>query len=345
MLFTRVVIMKNFMILTMLFLANSINASMVSSSALKFLANAAYHTNDFQGAQAHYSKLLAKNPYDPETNYNLGLTSLKQMKHDQALNYFTRAAKHAQKNSQLQEQAFFNQGNTLVGINKLQESLESYQQVLAINQKNDRAKQNIEIVKKMLEQQKQQNDDKKDQNQDQKKDQNKNDNQNQKSDKKNEKNDDSKDQDFKDQNSEKLDDKKEQEKTKQEKEKEEQNKKDRDQKDQSSDQNQTKEQSADQLEKSKQQKEKQDDSLKKSQEKQENSNNSDQKEQHQAPQEESLKDELAELVNPDDKDDRLNKTSANLMQKMKDHEDHIQKQLLKMNVSKHGAAKHGQKNW
>ena len=309
MLFTRVVIMKNFILLMMLFVANSMNASMITSNAWKFLANAAYHTNDFQGAQVHYSKILEKNPYDPETNYNLGLTSLKQMKHDTALNYFTRAAKHAQKNSQLQEQAFFNQGNTLVGLNKLQESLKSYQQVLAINQKNDRAKQNIEVVKKMLEQKKEQNNDQKSNN------------------------DDSKDQDSKDQNSDKLDDKNEQEKTKQEKEKEEQNQKDRDQKDQNSDQNKTKEQSADQLEKSKQQKEKKDDPK------------NDTLKEQESTQEESLNDELAELVNPDDKDDRLNKTSASLMQKMKEHEDHIQKQLLKMNVSKHGAAKHGQKNW
>ncbi|MCX5923457.1 MAG: hypothetical protein NTU89_02720 [Candidatus Dependentiae bacterium] len=334
--------MKNFILLMMLFVANSMNASMITDNAWKFLANAAYHTNDFQGAQVHYSKILEKNPYDPETNYNLGLTSLKQMKHDTALNYFTRAAKHAQKNSQLQEQAFFNQGNTLVGLNKLQESLKSYQQVLAINQKNDRAKQNIEVVKKMLEQKKEQNNDQ-NKNDDQNKD---SDSKDQKSDKKNEKsnNDDSKDQDSKDQNSDKLDDKKEQEKTKQEKEKEEQNQKDRDQKDQNSDQNKTKEQSADQLEKSKQQKEKQDDSLKKSQEKKDDPKNDTLKEEE-STQEESLNDELAELVNPDDKDDRLNKTSASLMQKMKDHEDHIQKQLLKMNVSKHGAAKHGQKNW
>lgn len=342
--------MKNFIILTTILTTGSIHSSLITSSASKFLANAAYHTNDFHGAQKKYTNLLESNPYDPETNYNLGLTFLKQMKHDQALSYFTRASKRAKPNSKLQEQSLFNQGNTLVGLNKLQESLKSYEQVLAINKANDRARHNIEVVKKMLEQQNQQKNDKNDEN----KDNDKNENKDQKSDNKSSKdsaskdqksdNNDSKDSDSTDNNSEKLDDKKDQEKTKQEKDQEEKKDKNRDQKEQSSNKDQTKEQSADQLEKSKQQKEKQDESLKKSKEKQNNSNESGQIDQQDS-QEESLKDELAEIVDPADKDERLEKSSANLMQKMKEHEDHIQKQLLKMNVSKNGAAKHGQKNW
>lgn len=60
----------------------------------------------------------------------------------------------------------------------------------------------------------------------------------------------------------------------------------------------------------------------------------------------ALKDELADdLLSKAGDDQRLDKRSMHIMQIMEDDEKNIQKQLLKMNVTKQGAKNHGQKNW
>ena len=60
----------------------------------------------------------------------------------------------------------------------------------------------------------------------------------------------------------------------------------------------------------------------------------------------SLADQYAqEMMTEPGSDERLDKQSVQLMQKLQDQEDYVQKQLLKMNVSKQGASNYGQKNW
>ena len=333
-------------VLILLLTTSITRTNFITDSIIQYKAHRALQANDLKKSQQDYTSLLEKSPYDPATNYNLGLTFFKQKQFDQAFDGFARAAKHAQPKSKLQEQSFFNQGNTFVELQKLQEAINAYEKTLEINPNNDHAQHNIEIVKKMLQQEEQKKDkDNSDKQNDKNKDKQKND--------KNQKSENQQEQDSHDQDSKENDDsqdsnnKKDQKTNKDQQEHPKENYKNRDEKQDNPDENQTKEQSADKLEKSKQQEQQQDDSLKKSYDKQNKKNDtSSQDTDKQDQQEAALQDDLAAQVDPNNKnDERLNKKSATLMQKMKDHEDHIQKQLLKMNVSKQGETKHGQKNW
>lgn len=108
---------------------------------------------------------LIKKPENAGLLYDAGVSSYKSGEYDKALSYFNKTAQHTNSSKSLQEQAYFNTGNTHVQLKQLQEAIDAYDQALALNPENERAAHNKEVVKKMLEQQKQQEQkqDKKDQ--------------------------------------------------------------------------------------------------------------------------------------------------------------------------------------
>jgi Ca-activated chloride channel family protein len=354
------VIMKRSIIFATLLNSCFIHSNFIVDSLSNYRGNHAFAKKDFKRAQAEYSKILESSPYDPEANYNVGLSLYKQNRFEDAQHYFDRAEQSAGKNNVLLEQALFNEGNAYVQLKKLENALKSYEKVLEVNPKNQQAQQNIDIVKKMMQQppdqQDQDNgsDDQKDENQKNKDGKQKKNKKDQRSNDQRSNDQQSDDQDSSDQDSDDLDqkEKQKQESSKQKKQQGKNNKGDEqdNQADQQADENDTQENKDQQLEKSKKQtrdgkqtqKEKQQEqSLQKSQEQQDQFNDQDEKGNAA-----ELQDELAEQVEakPED-DDRLDKRSALVMQKMSEHEDNLQKQILKMNVSKSGAAKYGQKNW
>ncbi len=119
-----------------------------------------------QGQKNNWSKSadllkheLVQQPDNPELLYDLGVSSYKNGDHEHALSYFSKAAQSSKASKQLQEQALFNAGNTHVALKQLQEALQSFEQVVKLNPNNAKAAHNKEIVKKMLEEQKQQQQD------------------------------------------------------------------------------------------------------------------------------------------------------------------------------------------
>jgi Ca-activated chloride channel family protein len=150
---------------------------------------------DWQGAQQQLNNLVVNAPNRADVLYDSGVASYKTGKFDEAYAYFDQAAQNSLNNKPLQEKAYFNLGNVAVELKKLEDAIEHYEKTLELNPENQYAKHNLEVVKKMLEQQQQQdqqNDqqddkqDKQDQNKDQQQDQNK-DNKNDDSSKKDDK--------------------------------------------------------------------------------------------------------------------------------------------------------------
>ena len=142
-----------------------------SATALFTRDRAAYaaQKNDWKKADGLLKDLVTKHPDDSELLYDTGVSSFELKQFNKAQAYFKNAAQNA--TNELKQQAHFNCGNSCVELKQLQEAIEQYEAVLAINHEHEKAKHNLEIVKQMLEQEKQQQ-----QNQDQKQQQDKKDN-------------------------------------------------------------------------------------------------------------------------------------------------------------------------
>src|SRR4051812_20194415 len=183
----------------------------------------------YEAAYREYQRALKDRPSDPRLHYNAGSAAYQAKNYDKALEHLNSAL--LTPDLQLQERAYYNLGNTEYRLGEeasdpakkqeaWQDSIQRYDSALKLNPQDTEARENMEVVKKKLEelkkqQQQQQN---KDENKDQKdKDKDKQDQQNKKD-----------QQDQKDQNSK---DKNEQQKQDQEKQKQEQQKKDQEEKD------------------------------------------------------------------------------------------------------------------
>jgi tetratricopeptide (TPR) repeat protein len=187
---------------------------------------------NWQNSKEQLKKELIDRSQSPELLYDAGVSCFKTREYDKALSYFKTVAEMASVPKQLHKHAWFNVGNSLVELQKYQEAIDAYDQVLRSDPGNERAEHNKEVVKKMLEEQKKEQDKKQDE-QEKKKEQNeKQENKNHQQDKNDQKNE-KKDDQSKDQNKdeqkdqEKSSDKKnnDQMKQKEKQEKEEQQKK------------------------------------------------------------------------------------------------------------------------
>lgn len=131
-------------------------------------ASSALQQGDYAQAQEVMRNMLVDEPNRPDLLYDLGTTSFKNKEYEQAAAYFKSACEAPACPVQLQEQALYNLGNTCVELKELSDAIVYYERALEINDKNEYTKHNLEVVKKMLDDQKQQ-----DQQQDKKDDQQK----------------------------------------------------------------------------------------------------------------------------------------------------------------------------
>ncbi len=112
---------------------------------------------------------IAQQPDDPVLLYDAGVAAYKAGKYTLARDYFDRTIKATGVAATLREQAYFNLGNALVAHNTLEDAIKAYEQALALDPSDERAKKNLELVRKMLQkqqQEKQQEDKKNQSNQD-----------------------------------------------------------------------------------------------------------------------------------------------------------------------------------
>lgn len=132
-------------------------------------ASDAITNGDYTQAQDLMRTMLVDEPTRPDLLYDLGITSFKNKEYEQAAAYFNSAATAEPCPPQLAEQALFNLGNACVELKQLNDAIVHYQKVLEMNEKNEFARHNLEVVKKMREEQEKQQ-----QNQDDQKDQDQN---------------------------------------------------------------------------------------------------------------------------------------------------------------------------
>lgn len=177
--------------MVIIFLFLPMYAQDIGSWYTQYKTARAYQAGDIPTAHALYTDVVKAAPQDPLVNFNEGFLLYKQGDYAKAAASFERAAQSAVTGEQRQE-SYFNLGNAHAYQKEWQQSIDAYDKVLEQNAEHKRAKHNKEIVRKLLNQEKQQqqkdeqqkqNDkqDQQDKNESQDKQEQKSDNQQQKS--------------------------------------------------------------------------------------------------------------------------------------------------------------------
>lgn len=128
--------------------------------------NELYNKQDFEKAEVEYRKALDKEAESYEAAFNLGDALYKQKKYDEALQQFINLAKQETNPEKLGE-LYHNIGNTLLSMEKTDESIEAYKESLRNRPGSEETKYNLEFARHKKQQNQQ------DQNKDQNKDRNK----------------------------------------------------------------------------------------------------------------------------------------------------------------------------
>lgn len=129
----------------------------------------AWDDKQFQQAKKHFIDAQLENPDDPRLYYNIGAAAYAAGEYDLAESNFAQAVNA--KDRELKHNALYNLANTRYRQNHLEKAIEDYQSLINAFPDDTQAKENLEFVKKKLEEQKQQQQDQKNQdqkNQDQK---------------------------------------------------------------------------------------------------------------------------------------------------------------------------------
>lgn len=130
--------------------------------------NELFNKQDFEKAEVEYRKALDTKEDSYEAAFNLGDALYKQKKYEEALQQFDNLVKGETDKERLGE-LYHNIGNTLLAMNKPQESIEAYKQSLLNRPVSQDTKYNLEFARQLLQQQQQnqQQDNNQQQNQDQ----------------------------------------------------------------------------------------------------------------------------------------------------------------------------------
>lgn len=197
---------KTMKIATLILLMLACALSVSAQQERKFIreGNGLFNGQDFEKAEVEYRKAIDKKALSFEGGFNLGDALYKQKKYEEALQQFSSMAKEEKDKERLGE-LYHNIGNTLLAMEKTEESIEAYKESLRNRPGSAETKYNLEYARNKQQQQQDQDKDNQDKqdnkdNQDQKDQQNK-DNQDQNKDQ----NQDQKDQDQKDQNKDQQD--------------------------------------------------------------------------------------------------------------------------------------------
>lgn len=141
--------------------------------------NELFEKQDFEKAEVEYRKASDKKSESFEAAFNMADALYKQKKYEEALQQFTTLAKQETNKERLGE-IYHNLGNTLLAMQKTEESIEAYKESLRNRPDSEATKYNLEFARhKQQQDQQQQQEQNKDQNQDQNQDQNKDQDKNQ----------------------------------------------------------------------------------------------------------------------------------------------------------------------
>ena len=144
----------------------------IAQQERKFIreGNELFEKQDFEKAEVEYRKAADKKANSFEAAFNMADALYKQKKYDEALEQFSALAKQETDKERLGE-IYHNIGNTLLAMEKTDESIEAYKNSLRNRPASEQTKYNLEFAGHK-QQQDQQNQDQNKDNQDQNKDQN-----------------------------------------------------------------------------------------------------------------------------------------------------------------------------
>ncbi|MBI9090027.1 MAG: VWA domain-containing protein [Desulfobacterium sp.] len=127
----------------------------------------AYRAGEYEQAEKHFIDAQLDRPGMAELYYNIGSAAYKKGDYEAAVKNFTRAGETDDSN--LKTRALYNLGNALYRSGRIEEAVKEYEGVLSLAPGDTEAKENLEFVKKKLEEQKKQqkNQDKENQDKDQ----------------------------------------------------------------------------------------------------------------------------------------------------------------------------------
>lgn len=117
--------------------------------------------NSFCFFNNNYETIMIHNPDDPIACYNAGTSVFKTNNFDKAHAYFGAACAHAQELTSVQrEQLYYNNGNSCMALKDYKSAIEQYELVLKENPHNQKAQRNLELARKLLEEETQKRDNK-----------------------------------------------------------------------------------------------------------------------------------------------------------------------------------------
>ena len=110
--------------------------------------NEAYEQQDYEAAQSSYQEAIEKSPELPEPHYNSGNVRYRQGRHEEAQESYDRALLDADED--LYRDILFNQGNTQLQADEIEEAIGSYKEALRLDPSDQDAKHNLEVALSLL---------------------------------------------------------------------------------------------------------------------------------------------------------------------------------------------------
>lgn len=120
----------------------------------QYQAVKSYQKQDFEQASKKFEKLLLKQPSDLQRQVNMGCSLYQEGRFAESVNYFKQVLAHQELlDESKQVELWFNLGSAYAQQEIWQDALQAFEAVLQLDSKNERARKNIEIIKKLLDQQ------------------------------------------------------------------------------------------------------------------------------------------------------------------------------------------------
>ncbi|MDY6904817.1 MAG: tetratricopeptide repeat protein [Thermodesulfobacteriota bacterium] len=115
----------------------------------------AYRNGAYEKALKHFIDAQLKDPDNPSLYYNIGNAYYKTGQYDEAQRHYEKAFSLATDGA-LKEKSLYNRGNSHFRSGQYQKAIDAYQKTLALNPEDREAKDNLELARQALRQQKQQ---------------------------------------------------------------------------------------------------------------------------------------------------------------------------------------------
>ena len=158
--------MKHILLLTFIFVSSY--GVVWAQQERKFIreGNDLFEKQNFEKAEIEYRRAAEKNEKSFEASFNIADALYKQKKYEDALKIFTDLSK-SEKDKEKLGAVYHNIGNTLLAMQKADESIEAYKESLRNNPRSENTKYNLEFDRQQKQQQNKDQQNKDQQNKDQ----------------------------------------------------------------------------------------------------------------------------------------------------------------------------------